>query len=47
LCPQFVGHRLLDGLDQGVELRLGERLWGCRRRLGETGGDRPQQECEN
>ena len=44
LCPQFVGHRLLDGLDQGVELLLRDRLGRCRWRLRKAAARQSQQE---
>jgi hypothetical protein len=44
LRPHFVGHRLLDGLDQGVELRLRDGLGRCRWRLRKAAARQSQQE---
>jgi hypothetical protein len=44
LSLEFVGHRFFDGLDQGVELLLRERLGRCRRRLRKTAARQSQQE---
>ena len=44
LVPELVGDRFLDRLDQGVELRLRDRLGRCRWRLRKAAARQSQQE---
>jgi hypothetical protein len=47
LRPEFVGHGLLDGVDQGVELLLRQRLRARRWRLRKSTADQPQYQDDN
>jgi hypothetical protein len=44
---ELVGHRFLDRLDKGVELRLRERLRRCRWRLRKGAARQSQQQDKN